>query len=167
MIIFKNIFLHQNRLTHTLSKSPQWLSDYHFSPRYGQNRFFGGPEMPNSQIWLFGPRPPKNENFKNNFFHQMRLTHTVPTSPEWLSDDHFKPRYEFIPIFAILGTLCIGATLLNDDVIAAGVKGQKNACARCTYFPLLWCNTESTSMCYTCSYNHTYTRFTMLFGLFC
>ena len=55
--------------------------------------FDWGTQMLNTQIWLFGPSTPKMIIFKNIFFHQKRLTHTLPTSPQWLSDDHFSLRY--------------------------------------------------------------------------
>ena len=54
---------------------------------------FLGPEMPNAQIWLFGPDPPKMKKNQKYFFHQKHLTNTLPTSPQPLSDHHFSPRY--------------------------------------------------------------------------
>ena len=44
----------------------QWLSDDHFSSRYGQKRFFGprNVQCPNMVIWA---QTPKNENFQKYF----------------------------------------------------------------------------------------------------
>ena len=59
----------------------------------------------NAQIWLFGPRLP--QIWKCWFFHFQynRLTNTLPTSPQTLSYDHFKPSYYFFPLIALKGFL--------------------------------------------------------------
>ena len=45
---------------------------------------FRAQKFPNAQTW---------KKIKNNVFYQKCLTNTLPKSPQWLSDDHFSPRY--------------------------------------------------------------------------
>ena len=85
----------------TLLKSPQWLSDDHFSPRYGQKRVLG-PKM--TKYGYLGPDPRKMKIFKNNFFHQMGLTYTLSTSPQWLFNLVANSNYAYFCIFDPLMT---------------------------------------------------------------
>ena len=71
------------------SKKPSMTIRWSFFTKIWVKTWFRAQKCPNAQIWLFGPRPPKNDNFQKYFFHQMRLTHTLPKSPQWLSLDHF------------------------------------------------------------------------------
>ena len=86
-----NVF-HQKHLTNTLPTCPQWLSDDHFSPRYGQKRVLGPKNVQIPKYGYLGPEPRKITKIWNNIFHQKRLSNTLPTSPQPLSDDHFSPR---------------------------------------------------------------------------
>ena len=70
MIIFKNNFFHHKGLIHKLPTSPQWLSEDHFSPRYGQNRFSGAHTCPIPKYCYLGPDPPK---MKITFFTRSAL----------------------------------------------------------------------------------------------
>jgi len=86
----KNNVFHQKRVNNTLSISPQWLSDDHLLPRYGQKRVVYD-KCPNTLITA--PTPPNYEKKKNKLFRRQCLTNRVPTSSQPLSHDNFSPRY--------------------------------------------------------------------------
>ena len=115
--MFKNNVFHQKHLTNTLLTSPKWLWDYHFSSRYGQKRFFGAHKWPSPKYGYLGPDHQKMRNIKINGFHQKGLTHMLPSSPQWLPDDHFWPTYgqkgvfDVDPYVALLIVTPIGVTL--------------------------------------------------------
>ena len=78
-----------------------FLSDMDGTCPYNQLNVVWAQKCQNAKIWLFGPRPPKMKKVKNNLFHQKHLTKTLPTSPQWLSDNHFSPRYDQKRVFDV------------------------------------------------------------------
>ena len=84
----------------TLPTSPQPLSRDNFKPINVQNspKMCFGPKIP--KYGNSAPDPPKWIFFWIFHFGYERLTNTLPTSPQPLSEVDFKPRYDFFPIFA-------------------------------------------------------------------
>ena len=93
MLNVKNNVFHQKRPSNTLAIIPQWLSDDHLLPRYGQKRVVYD-KCPN--IFITEPprpHPPNYEKKKNKLFRRQCLTNRLPTSSQPLSHDNFSPRY--------------------------------------------------------------------------